>query len=320
MNLNHRSIALLLVAALLLTGLVAVNAQGNGPTATVINSLTLREAPFLDAGSVARLDAGAAVTLLAQADHYVYVVAEDGTAGWALPNGLRFEAGQPELPAANAAVKGFANLRILPELTAAVTGRLDPATPVMVVGRTANNQWLHVKTLAGDTAWATAPAFALLDSIDTLPVTTLAADAGVVTRFAVLRAAPDSTSAEVATVPAGTIVTPLLASGDRLFVETADGVQGWAIASAFAFSGNAVPETLVSNAVVSAEVAVNLREGPSLEAATNGAAQPGERLAVIGVSADGQWYRAVPSSRVAAWVFAELVTLDEGVGPLAVVE
>jgi hypothetical protein len=41
----------------------------------------------------------------------------------------------------------------------------------------------------------------------------------------------------------------------------------------------------------------------------------GERLAVVGVSEDGQWYYVVPSSRVAAWIFAPLVELDVDAGP-----
>ncbi len=65
---------------------------------------------------------------------------------------------------------------------------------------------------------------------------------------------------------------------------------------------------------------VNLREAPSVDSARLGWAAVGERLAVVGVSADGAWYRVVPASRVAAWVSANLVTLDAGVGPLLVVE
>jgi len=151
-------------------------------------------------------------------------------------------------------------------------------------------------------------------------VTEPPADAGVVTRYAVLRAAPDNTSAEVGRLDAGSVVQLLLASGNRLFVRAEDGTEGWALASALSYTGGSVPEVLASNATVTADMAVNLREGPSLEAAIRGSAQVGERLAVVGVSADGQWYRVIPGTRVAAWVFADLVTLDEGAGPLPVIE
>lgn len=295
--------------------------------AAVTRFLNLRDAPVIDANTVERLESGALVKLVAMTDEYVYVIAEDGTAGWAVPRGLQFtrapradEPSMPELPVVNAAVDGFANPRVLPDIEAASYDRLNPGTPVNVIGRNEDGDWVQIETLDGLKAWATTRAFTLLVDLEDLPVTTPPENAAVVTNYAVLRAEPSSSAAEVATLEAGTVVTPLLVSGDRVFVETADGVQGWAVASALSFPGGAMPQMLTANATVSADVAVNLRAEPSMDALRKGAAQPGERLAVVGVSADGQWYRVVPASRVAAWVFADLVELDAGVENLPVVE
>lgn len=295
--------------------------------AAVVNFLTLRDAPRIDAGSVTRLEKGALVALVAAADDYVYAIAADGAAGWAVPRGLQFtrepradQPSMPELPQVNAAVHGFANTRVLPEMTAHSYERLDPGTPVNVVGRNADGDWFQIETLDGQMAWATARAFDYLSDAEALPVTTPADGQGVVTRFAVLRAEPDSGAAEIATLPAGSVVNVLLSTADRIFVEAADGVQGWAISSAFAFPGGFLPDVLAANATVTADTSVNLRAEPSLEGALRGAAQPGERLAVIGVDASGAWYRVVPASRVGAWVFGELLSLDAGMANLPVVE
>lgn len=296
-------------------------------SAAVTRFLTLRDAPVIDANSVVRLEQGAMVEMVAMADEYVYVVAEDGTAGWAIPRGLQVtraayddQPSMPELPMVNAAVSGFANTRALPEMAAYSYERLNPGTPVNVVGRNADGDWFQIETLDGETVWATARAFTFLGAVEDVEVTTPAEGEGVVTRFAVLRSAPDSESAEVAMLNAGDTVKVLLASGDRVFVETADGVQGWAVNNAFSFLGGVMPEILASNATVSADSAVNLRVGPGLDQSLSGSAQVGERLAVVAVSADGEWYQVVPSSRVGAWVFGELVTLDASVENLPVVE
>ncbi|MBN2471111.1 MAG: SH3 domain-containing protein [Anaerolineae bacterium] len=296
-------------------------------SAAVVNFLTLREAPQIDANSVARLEKGALLSLVAEADGYVYAVAEDGTAGWAVPRGLQFtrasgadEPAMPELPQVNAAVNGFANTRVLPEMAAHSYERLDPGTPVNVIGRNADGDWFQVETLDGQIAWATARAFTFMEDAAALEVTAPVEGQGVVTRFAVLRQEPDSSAPEVATLKAGSVAEVLMATADRIFVETADGLRGWAVNSAFAFPGGFVPDVLAANATVSADVSVNLRAEPSLEGALRGAAQPGERLSVTGVDASGEWYRVVPASRVGAWVFADLITLDEGVENLLVVE
>ena len=295
--------------------------------AAVTNFLTLRDAPLIDASSVVRLEKGALVTLMAEADGYVFAVAEDGTAGWAVPRGLQFtrergadEPSMPELPQVNAAVSGYANTRVLPEMAAFSYERLNPGTPVNVVGRNADGDWFQIETMDGQSVWATARAVTFLGDAEALDVTSVADGQGVVTRFAVLRAEPNSTSSEVATLPAGTTVKVLLSTADRVFVETADGVTGWAVGSAFAFPDGMMPEVLAANATVSAAVAVNLRAAPGTDAALSGSAQPGERLSVVGVDASGDWYNVVPASRVGAWVFADLVTLDAGVENLPVVE
>ncbi len=295
--------------------------------AAAIFAQNLRVAPALDAEVIARLDQGALVRLIAKAYNFIYVVAEDGTAGWANPNQLEYtrergaaKATMPELPEVNAAIKGFAAARVVPAIDAYSYAQLETGTPVTVIGRNHSGNFLQIQTLDGLQAWTAVGFVWYPAAVDDLPVTEPPADAGVVTRFAVLRAAPNNTSAEVGRLPAGTVVQLLLASGNRLYVKAADGTEGWALASALSFTGGAVPEVLAANATVTADAAVNLRQGPGLDAPLHGSAQVGERLAVVGVSADGQWYRVIPSTRAAAWVFADLVTLDEGVGPLPVIE
>jgi len=295
--------------------------------AAAIFAQNLRALPALDAEVVGQLAQGDLVTVVARAYNLAYVVAEDGTAGWAIPNNLQFtrlrgapRATMPDVPEVNAAIRGFAAARVVPAVDAHSYARLEPGTPVNVIGRNRIGNFLQIETLDGLKAWAGESFIWYPGAVDELPVTEPPADAGVVTRYAVLRAAPDNTSAEVGRLDAGSVVQLLLASGNRLFVRAEDGTEGWALASALSYTGGSVPEVLASNATVTADMAVNLREGPSLEAAIRGSAQVGERLAVVGVSADGQWYRVIPSTRVAAWVFADLVTLDEGVGPLPVIE
>jgi len=295
--------------------------------AAAIFAQNLRALPALDAEVVGQLAQGDLVTVVARAYNLAYVVAEDGTAGWAIPNNLQFtrlrgapRATMPDVPEVNAAIRGFAAARVVPAVDAHSYARLEPGTPVNVIGRNRIGNFLQIETLDGLKAWAGESFIWYPGAVDELPVTEPPADAGVVTRYAVLRAAPDNTSAEVGRLDAGSVVQLLLASGNRLFVRAEDGTEGWALASALSYTGGSVPEVLASNATVTADMAVNLREGPSLEAAIRGSAQVGERLAVVGVSADGQWYRVIPSTRVAAWVFADLVTLDEGAGPLPVIE
>lgn len=295
--------------------------------AAAIFAQNLRVAPDLLADVVGQVEQGTLVTLVAKAYNFVYVTTADGLAGWANPNNLQFtrERGaslptMPDLPEVNAVARGYASARVVPAIDAHSYAQLDPGTPVNVIGRNEIGNFFQIQTLDGLQAWAAASFIWYPGAVADLPVTEPGADSGVVTRFAVLRAAPDNTSAEVGRLSAGTVVQLLLASGDRLYVKAPDGTEGWALASALSFTGGAVPEVLASNATVTADAAVNLRAGPSLDAPRNGAAQVGERLAVVGVSADGQWYRVIPSTRVAAWVFADLVTLDEGVGPLPVIE
>jgi len=295
--------------------------------AAAIFAQNLRALPALDAEVVGQLAQGDLVTVVATAYNLAYVVAEDGTAGWAIPNNLQFtrlrgapRATMPDVPEVNAAIRGFAAARVVPAVDAHSYARLEPGTPVNVIGRNRIGNFLQIETLDGLKAWAGESFIWYPGAVDELPVTEPPADAGVVTRYAVLRAAPDNTSAEVGRLDAGSVVQLLLASGNRLFVRAEDGTEGWALASALSYTGGSVPEVLASNATVTADMAVNLREGPSLEAAIRGSAQVGERLAVVGVSADGQWYRVIPGTRVAAWVFADLVTLDEGAGPLPVIE
>ena len=297
--------------------------------AVVLRFVTLRANQGIDSGSETRLEQGAMVTLLATDGEWLYVRAEDGTPGWVSPRGLAFvrargadEASQPELPEVNASVDGFANVRALPELSAYNYERLDPGTPVTLIGRSGDAEWVQVQTLDGLVAWGTTRAFKYDGAIEDLPAVTYADNQGVVTRFAVLRTAPNSTSDQVAELSAGTVVDLLLSTGDRVYVQAGD-VTGWTVASALAFPGGTMPETLAANATVTVTTgvaSVNLRAAPSADAARLGWVGAGERVSVIGVSADGAWYRVVPSSRVAAWVLADLVTLDDGVGPLPVVE
>lgn len=297
--------------------------------AVVIRFVTLRANQGIDSGSETRLEQGAVVTLLATDGEWLYAQTEDGMTGWVSPRGLAFmrargadEATQPELPEVNASVHGFAYVRALPELTAYSYERLDPGTPVNLVGRSDDAEWVQLETLDGLTAWGTTRAFKYDGSVEDLPAVTYADNQAVVTRFAVLRSAPDSTSDEIAQLSAGTVVDLLLSTADRVYVQAGD-VTGWTVANALSFVGGAMPETLAANATVTVTTGVdtvNLRAASSADAARLGWVAVGERLAVVGVSADGEWYRVVPSSRVAAWVSSALVSVDEGVGPFPVVE
>jgi len=213
-------------------------------------------------------------------------------------------------------------VRALPDVQAvAYDGRLEPGTPVTLIGRSGDSEWVQLQTLDGNIGWGTTRAFTYAGDVADLPVVEYGENQAVVVNYAVLREAPSSTSAQVGELARGTVVDLLLSTADRVYVQAGD-VAGWAVASALAFPGGAAPELLAANATVSAEGydTVNLREAPSVDSARLGWAANGERLAVVGVSADGAWYRVVPASRVAAWVSANLVTLDAGVGPLLVVE
>jgi uncharacterized protein YgiM (DUF1202 family) len=299
--------------------------------AVVTRFLNLRANQGIDSAGTMRLEQGTVVDLLATDGEWVYIQTADGDAGWASPNGLSFvrgaemdEAAMPEVPVVNASVTGYANLRSLPEIDAPGLMRLEPGTPVTVLATASSSagEFFQVETLDGFVAWGTARAFVYDGAPDELPVMDYNEDQAVVVNYAVLRAEPDATSAEVATLPAGTTVTLLLQTGNRVLVE-ADGLQGWAVDSALAYPGGVAPATLQANATVAPteNVAnINLRAEPSLDAAPRGVAAAGDRVAVIGVSTDGEWYRVVPGSHVAAWVYADLVEVDAGAGPFAVVE
>ena len=166
--------------------------------AVVLRFVTLRANQGIDSGSETRLEQGAMVTLLATDGEWLYVQAEDGATGWVSPRGLAFvrargadEASQPELPEVNASVDGFANVRALPEMTAYNYERLDPGTPVSLIGRSGNSEWVQVETMDGLVAWGTTRAFKYDGAIEDLPAMTYADNQGVVTRFAVLRTAPE---------------------------------------------------------------------------------------------------------------------------------
>ncbi len=305
------------IASLPVTGVAAT--QG-----VVTRFVTLHTNPSTDSGGNVRLNQGSVVDLVAYDGEWLYVVAEDGSAGWAVPRGFTFwdAAVIDELPVVNGSVDGYAFVRVLPDVQAAAyDGRLEPGTPVTLLGRSGDSEWVQVQTLDGGLGWGTTRAFRYLHDVADLPVITYGENQAVVFNYAVLRAAPNSTSAQVGTLGRGTVVDLLLSTADRVYVK-AGGSEGWAIASALAFPGGGAPELLAANATVTAEGfdSVNLREAPSVDSARLGWAAVGERLAVVGVSADGAWYRVVPASRVAAWVSANLVTLDAGVGPLLVVE
>ncbi|MBN2469554.1 MAG: hypothetical protein JXN59_02425, partial [Anaerolineae bacterium] len=262
--------------------------------AVVTRFVTLRSGPNLNAMPVQRLGQGTMVELVAASGNWLYAVAEDGAAGWAVSRGLQFtraggddQPSIPELPEVNAAVQGFAYVRVLPEVSAHSYDRLDPGTPVTIVGRNDAGNWVQVETLDGQTAWATARAFWIDGDVTEFPVTAPEAGTALVTRFAVLRAAPESDAPEVARLDAGQAVDILLASGDRVYVAAEDGTEGWALMNALSFAGGELPRMLATNATVTADMTVNLRAAPSIEAGLRGSAQVGERLAGVGVSADG---------------------------------
>ncbi|GEM_PF-2697787 len=289
----------------------------------VVAFANLREAPDINARSSVRLTAGTVVTVSATDGEWVYVQAEDGSSGWVLPRALAFMGGEmPDVPMVNAAVQGFANLRAVPAYDARGIGRLDPGTPVNIVGRSSDGEWVQVETLDGTVGWGTALAFAYEGDLEELPDTTPAESQAAVTNFAVLRAGPSAEAAELGRLEQGTVVDLLMVDGDRVFVSDGEH-SGWVPVSALSYPGGVMPEVLAANATVTTTAnveTVNLRAAPGADAQRRGWAAVGERLAVVGVSEDGQWYRVVPTSHVGAWIFADLVTLDEGVGPLPVLD
>jgi uncharacterized protein YraI len=124
----------------------------------VTHFVTLHTNPSTDSGGNIRLNQGAVVDLVAYDGEWLYVVAEDGSAGWALPRGFAFwdAAVIDELPVVNGSVDGYAFVRVLPDVEAAAyEGRLEPGTPVTLLGRSGDSEWVQVQTLDG--GWAGAP-------------------------------------------------------------------------------------------------------------------------------------------------------------------
>ncbi len=296
--------------------------------AAVINFVPLRSGPAMVAPSGERLGQGTLVKIEAVTPdgRWVYISAPDGLGGWVQPRGLQLtrqgagtEPSLPDVPVIDAAVQGFVNLRVLPDIGAPSTIRLSNATPVTTISRDATADWLEVQTLDGNTGWARASDIMSVGDTAGLPEAAFdPATEGVVIDFAVLRDGPSDTAKQVGLLRSGTVVVPSMVSGNRLFVVASDGTAGWALTSTLAFLNNVAPEVPVANATTTAEGAgnVNLRAAPSVDAQHRGAIPVGGRIAVVGRNADGSWYYVVPVNRVGAWIRSDLVTLDPGVGPL----
>ncbi|MBN1965990.1 MAG: SH3 domain-containing protein [Anaerolineae bacterium] len=291
----------------------------------VVGFANLRENPIFDSASPVQLQQGTIATVVATNGEYVYVTADAGS-GWVVPRAFAFVGGSaPDVPVVDGSASGYAFLRALPERDTTDFGRYDAGTPFTVLGRSADNEWFQVQTLAGDIGWVNFRAVMYEGDVEALPVSTPGAEQGVVTNFASLFAAPEFGSEPMGVrLERGTVVDVLFANDTWLYVQAGDAV-GWARANAFAFMGGAVPsEALAANATVAPEdnvATVNLRSAPSVDAPRLGWANVGDRLAVVGQNADGTWYYVVPPNRVGAWVFAELVALDSSVVlPLPVVE
>lgn len=290
----------------------------------VVNFAYLRESPSRDAPPVGeRLEQGTVASVSAR--YYVprlgdwFYATVDGAAGWLMDRGLAFLEGTPDVPEVNATLSGFAYGRAFPERDAYSYDRLNPGTPVTVTGRDESGDWLYAETLDGMKVWLMARAVNFSGDVEALAVSTPGEEQAVAVQEVALREGPSAEAAETGTaLPQGTVVDLELVSGDWVYVRDAAGASGWVLAADFAYAGGELPAVLAANATVAPTEnveTVNLRAAPSAEAPRRGWAAVGERLAVLGVSQDGQWYYVVPSSRVAAWVFAPLVELDPGAGP-----
>lgn len=301
--------------------------------AVVLRFVNLRSLPTIDSSTVVRLESGDVVTLLAQTSNgeWLYVASADGAMGWANPRAFQYtrEDGDdvvsiPELPAFNAAVSGYVNLRVLPNIYAASVGRQEPGSPVTTLAISEDEAYIQAEAYNGDMGWGRVRDFVIVDGGDDLPVIAYVESSAAVNQFATLRATADLGSADVGTLPAGALVDVRLADGDRVFVEApAQGLAGWVYASALSFmteDGSMPALTAVNATIVATTDAVNFRAAPSLDAVTLGSGVNGQRVQVIAQSADGAWYQIIPPSRQAAWVFGDLVTLDNPGLALAVAE
>lgn len=292
--------------------------------AVVVSFVNLRANPTFDAASSVQLTQGTVVDVVAASDDYIYVMAEAGS-GWAAARGFAFSGDAvPEVPMVDGSASGFAYLRVVPDRDAPDYGRLDPGTPFMVLGRSDDGEWLQIETLDGQTGWANYRGVAYAGDADALDVTVPGAEQGVVINFANLYAAPELGAESLGVqLTSGTAVDILFANDTWVYVAAGD-AEGWTRTNALAFVGGAVPaDVLAANATVAPAdnvATVNLRAAPNADAQRQGWANVGERLHVSGVSADGEWYYVVPSSRVGAWVFAALIELDSSVElPLPVI-
>jgi hypothetical protein len=252
-------------------------------------------------------------------------VTSDTVSGWANARGLDFGDGDvASLPVTvpgpdQGVVTQFANVRVAPDRNLPRIARLDQGAVVTVSYLTENGAWAMGATADGTAGWMDLDALTFMAGAVSEETPVAADGTGIVLQFANPRSAPDRTAEAGERLNQGALVEVLASNSDESYYLIQAGEQtGWVIPRALTFIGGAPGDILMTNATVSVAQA-NFRAGASADSLRQGWGYAGDRVQVTGVNADGDWYRVTPLSRVGAWVSADLIDLDSGVGPFLVI-
>lgn len=317
MKLNRRVLALVLVAALTLTTVTLVSAQGDTLSATVRGFLYLRAVPSVEAPDYGRLEPDAAVTVVGRtADgEWVKVMTEDEVAGWARANALDIDGDYMMLPDMSLAdnqgvVVNFAGLRLAPDLGTDAT-MVNQGT--VVTFSAMYEDWIYGTTADGAAGWVWTANNAVAFVYG--PPAELPEANATVQGFAFVRALPDIESPTFERLTPATPINAIGkdASGEFVQVETLGGLTGWTNIRGVAFTEAVSLDDLAETAptedqAVVANYAV-LRESPSFSAAEVATLDAGTVVDVQLVD-DGRVF--VQAGEVSGWALAGAFVFPAG--------
>ncbi len=236
---------------------------------------------------------------------WVQVLTAAGVSGWSGSAFIKLSSGKfSDLPVVDTTgasdnaqcdtvVKGRVNTKVLtlrsqPDKTSAEIAILRAGTGVIILGTSANNQWLLVTTYDGLTGWVGSP-FIFLSAGKLKDIPTV--DPASVTTSAPLNAA----ATDVATSDANAAPTPAATPG---------GCPN-AVATAAAPVGNAVTAKIIV-------AQLRLRSDPNNTAETLETLKAGDIVTLTGVTASGAWFLAQAPDGIIGWLGAAYVQLTAG--------
>ncbi len=228
---------------------------------------------------------------------------------------------------------GTLNLRYGPGTGFGILLRLPEGAVLDLLGRNRSGEWLFIRTADGTAGWVGSIGITAAIDVNVLPVTNTViagvyGSAKVLAGGLNLRSGPNTTYPVVTIVHEGDDLNLLgrNASGSWVKVRTLEGVEGW-VASAEIEpyvpiytlpEATYQPIATYGTATVTAG-GLNIHSSSSLAASVVEVVLQGERLSLLGRSADSNWVKVITPTGVIGWAASGEVTLDVPMNDLPVV-